>query len=150
MKRVRSPEYWSWVNMKARCSNPRATQFKDYGGRGITVCARWASSFEAFLADVGPKPGPGFTIDRIDNAGHYEPGNVRWADEATQKRNSRRNRFIEFAGERLCITDWAARLGIDFDTLDRRIKRGWPIEKALTTRRLAKGREFVLGDHRFM
>jgi hypothetical protein len=75
--------------MVDRCERPKTTSFKDYGGRGITVCAAWRHDFLAFLADVGPKPDPTFSIDRIDTNGNYEPGNVRWADKATQVRNRR-------------------------------------------------------------
>lgn len=78
--------YRCWCAMKRRCNNPNAVQFKYYGGKGIRVCARWQSSFEAFLSDMGEPP-EGMTLDRIDPNGHYEPGNCRWATDAVQKRN---------------------------------------------------------------
>jgi hypothetical protein len=78
--------------MKARCYNPKDTKYPDYGGRGIVMCDEWRNSFEAFLADVGPRPAPGLSIDRIDNDGNYEPGNVRWATHVVQQSNTRRNR----------------------------------------------------------
>lgn len=83
------PEYNTWSAMKARCSNSKTKQWMDYGGRGIRVCDRWLSSFEAFLADVGPKPSPDHSIDRIDPNGNYERGNVRWATSREQARNQR-------------------------------------------------------------
>jgi hypothetical protein len=85
----RSPEYRIWRGMKIRCCNPRSKDFPRYGGRGIRVCQRWLDSFAAFLADVGPRPAPHLTLDRIDNDGHYEPGNVRWATRSEQQQNKR-------------------------------------------------------------
>src|SRR4029077_9816353 len=75
-----------------RCRNPNDTRFQHYGGRGISICPQW-EDFAAFAKDVGPHPGPGYTFDRINNNGNYEPGNVRWADRQTQARNQRRVRL---------------------------------------------------------
>ena len=83
------PEYQSWKGMKQRCNNPRHKQFHDYGGRGITVCAKWEKSFDQFFKDVGPKPEAGYTIDRINNDIGYEPGNCRWATRLEQSANKR-------------------------------------------------------------
>lgn len=85
--------YSTWVSMKERCFNPRNKAYKNYGGRGITVCDGWKHDFPAFLAHMGDRPSPTYSIDRIDNDGNYEPGNVRWAtpsEQANNKRNSRR------------------------------------------------------------
>jgi len=84
----RSHEYDAWDSAKKRCFNPRHAAYRYYGGRGITMCEEWRSSFEAFLAHIGPCP-PGLTLDRIDNNGNYEPGNVRWATWKQQVANRR-------------------------------------------------------------
>lgn len=84
------PEYRVWKTMKSRCTSPGQQSFKYYGARGIGVCDRWRESFETFYADMGPRPGPQYSIDRINNDGHYEPGNCRWATATEQALNKRR------------------------------------------------------------
>ncbi len=89
-----SPEYRSWQAMKNRCTNKRLKAWKNYGGRGISVCARWANSFENFLSDMGPRP-EGTSLDRFpDNDGNYEPGNCRWATRKQQQANKRRRTYV--------------------------------------------------------
>lgn len=91
--RRRTPTYNTWQSMIQRCTNEKNPAWVFYGGRGITVCARW-DSFENFLADMGPRP-EGMTLDRIDSNGSYEPGNCRWADWGTQVRNRRRSTYYD-------------------------------------------------------
>ena len=88
--RPQTTEYRAWSLMKNRCLNPNDRRYSDYGGRGISVCQEWIDSFEAFFSHVGRRPGKGFSIDRINNDGNYEPGNVRWATPKQQRNNQRR------------------------------------------------------------
>jgi len=116
--------------MKKRCRGPHRS-FHLYGGRGVTVCSRW-ESFENFLADMGPRPSPKHSIDRIDSGGNYEPGNCRWATRAEQSRNTRRNVLLTFGGQTMCLEDWASQRKMRPHVLGSRIRRGWSIERALT------------------
>lgn len=101
---TKSKEYTAWISMKQRCTNPRAQNYHNYGGRGISVCAEWIDSFEAFLSHVGYAPEGGrISIDRIDNNGNYEPGNVRWATPYQQVMNRRNTKlYRRITGEMKC------------------------------------------------
>jgi hypothetical protein len=118
----------SYRHAKDRCLNASNPKYPRYGGRGIVMCQKWAESFSAFLDDMGECP-PGMTIDRIDNDGDYEPSNCRWATAAQQSRNKSNNVWIEHAGERLVLTDYAAAIGISVGTAKSRITQGRTIEK---------------------
>ncbi len=87
-----SPEYRAWVAMIQRCHNPASPKYEDYGGRGITVCNEWRESFTAFLLHIGPKPSPELSVDRVENDGGYEPGNVRWTTRLIQNNNTRKTK----------------------------------------------------------
>jgi len=127
-----TPEFRAWINMRSRCFNPKNAQFADYGGRGVTVCARWQESFADFLSDVGLRPSSAHSIDRADVNGNYEPGNVRWATRVEQNRNRRNNRVLTLGAESLPLCVWAERLGVKREAIRDRIMRGWSIERALT------------------
>lgn len=86
----KTPEFVAWCSIVQRCTNPRARVYKHYGGRGIKICDKWASSFDAFFNDVGPRPSSEHSIDRINVDGDYEPNNVRWATRNQQAQNQRR------------------------------------------------------------
>jgi len=128
-----TPEYNIWCCMLARCHNPRNPGYDNYGGRGIEVCERWRNSFAAFLADLGERPGPSYSIDRKDNDGNYEPGNVRWATATEQGRNTRANRIVVFNGSRMPLVEACEIAGVSYCTVRTRLDRlGWPVERALT------------------
>jgi hypothetical protein len=129
-----TPEYYIWCGLKQRCLNPRNKDYHKYGGRGIMVFPAWIHDFDAFLSNVGQRPGPAYSLDRYPNPnGHYEPGNVRWATYSQQNRNTRVNRLAMFDGRSQCLMAWAEDLGIGYRVLRMRIERGWSIERAFTT-----------------
>lgn len=127
----KDPAYKVWQQMTSRCRNPKATGYANYGGRGITVCARWQKSFAAFLDDVGPRPSMKHTLDRINNDGNYEPDNVRWATQQQQVENSRIIRILSFNGKKQSISAWARELGLKPNTVIHRLRKGWPVARAL-------------------
>jgi len=134
--------YKIWSAMKDRCSNPRHPQYKDYGARNITVCQRWKDSFAAFFADMGDRPAPNLTLDRLDNDGNYEPGNCAWRTRSANQNNMRSNRRVTHDGLTLTVTQWANRCGLSPSTLHYRLSLGWPFPKAISepvkTRRRSK------------
>lgn len=127
-------EYKTWGQIKRRCRNPNEKSYASYGALGIDICEEWSSSFVAFFAAVGPAPTPKHSIDRIDNARGYEPGNVRWATSVEQSRNRRNNRWMEAFGERKLLVDWSRdpRCPVSQNTFEMRIRSGWPLERAMT------------------
>jgi hypothetical protein len=127
----RSTEHVIWSSMLKRCETPTCRAWKNYGGRGIKVCARW-HDFAAFLADVGRRPSKAHSLDRVDNDGHYEPGNVRWATRSEQGYNTRVTRWLEAGGKRLTLDRWSKRIGVPAKTIRSRLYQGWPVEAAVT------------------
>jgi len=128
-----TPEHRIWRAMHNRCYNTNHTHYQYYGGRGIAICDRWRESFAAFLEDMGPKPFPEATIDRFpDNDGNYEPGNCKWSTRKEQSQNTRTTKMLTYNGVTLCQSDWARKLGITYQTLNWRIKQGWPLEKVFS------------------
>lgn len=136
MKRTRV--YGAWHSMHQRCRNTNILVYKDYGGRGIRVCERW-KSFEAFYEDMGDPPS-GYSLDRIDNSGNYEPGNCRWATWTQQNRNTRATILVAYDGAMVPLMELADRFNIPHSRLRQRLNRGWDISLALTapTRRRNK------------
>jgi hypothetical protein len=130
----RHPLYNVWTNMVRRCSDPGNRAFANYGGRGIRVCQEWAGDFEAFCRDLPPRPSPQHTIERINNDGGYEPGNVRWATRLEQARNQRSNVWITANGKTMLMRDWSRETGIPEPTLHRRLKANWTHERTVSER----------------
>ena len=124
--------YARWKSMMQRCHQPKATNYKHYGAKGIVVCERW-HDFAAFRADMGECPGHGITLDRIDNTQGYEPENCRWATIAEQNRNRSHCVQLTHEGRTMILRDWAAEIGISPNALAQRLYLGWTIERALTT-----------------
>ena len=127
--------YWVWLGMKARCYNPNRAYYKNYGGRGIGVCAQWKDSFVAFrewAESSGYKPG--LELDRRDNNKDYTPDNCQWSDRFTQANNRRNSFWITAWGEDKTAANWAkdSRCSISRVCLIARIRRGWPAEKAVS------------------
>lgn len=131
--------YMRWKSMMQRCNNPKATNYKYYGGAGIKVCARWRD-FPYFLEDMGECPGRAMTLDRIKNGIGYQPGNCRWATQASQNQN-RPSHQVRLAhdGRELTLTEWSRFTGLSINTIRSRLHRlGWPTDKALTTPTLSR------------
>lgn len=131
--RSSSDLYGIWFQMIGRCENPNHIKYSDYGGRGISVCSEWHDfwNFVKWSDSVGGRPN-GFSIDRIDVNGNYEPSNCRWANSKTQSLNKRSNRIITFNGKSKPLHEWALSLGISDQSLAKRIDKGWDLESALT------------------
>jgi len=129
----RGRTYRSWESMKSRCLNPNSQSYKNYGGRGITVCLQWVESFDRFLADMGERP-PNTSLDRIDNDGNYEPANCRWGTPRTQSRNKNNGRVIIYQGRSMLLVELSELTGVKYGLLyDRIVRHGWSVEKSVST-----------------
>lgn len=124
-----APEYGTYAAMLRRCGNPGQ---RNYAGRGIKVCRHWADSFENFLADMGSRPSPDHSIDRIDPDGNYEPSNCRWATRSTQINNRRCTPRYLYEGELLPVNEISERCGTPADLLRSRLMNGWEMQRAIT------------------
>jgi hypothetical protein len=137
------PEYAIWAGIRQRCNNPNDTEaFKLYGARGISVHPEWdiPDGFASFLAHVGERPGPGYSIDRTDNSRGYEPGNLRWATPKEQAQNRRDNHLLTIDGRTLCASEWARFAGIKVATIFARLRVGIPMEMLLASPPLPRRR----------
>lgn len=126
--------YTIWLNMKARCFNPKAASYPNYGARGITVCDEWRNSFEEFhrwAEDSGYSDG--LSLERKDVNGNYEPSNCSWITPYEQHLNRTDSHKLSAFGETHTIQEWAEKTGLKYDTIERRVNQyGWSIEDALS------------------
>lgn len=139
-----TPEFIAWKSMRSRCSNPKRKDFARYGGRGIRVCERWdrgdgvKSGFECFLEDMGPKPSPRYSLDRLDNDLNYDPQNCHWALPVQQTRNRSNTRLVEYNGETMPIARACELAGIDYMLAMNRIYKGMSPDRVFDSRDLRR------------
>lgn len=124
-------EFEAWSDMIGRCHRSTHKRFGYYGARGITVCPEWRGSFESFLGHIGSRPGPGFTLDRVDTNGNYEPGNIRWTTWKVQNRNRRNTKMVTALGRTAPLGAWVEDRGLDYNKVKWRLRKGWTPERAL-------------------
>lgn len=142
--RARAPEYRIWKGIRKRVLNKKTKAYPRYGGRGVTFCDRWGDYLK-FIEDVGKRPTPKHSIDRIDNDGHYSCGkciqcikmgwtmNCRWATRIEQQRNKSDTRWVEYNGKKATIKEWSDEIGVPYEALYFRIvTKSWPLERALS------------------
>ncbi len=133
-----TPEYWAWLSLRSRCQNSSDKSYKHYGGRGISVCARWnagdgiKTAFECFIEDVGFRPTSKHSLDRWPNKnGNYEPSNVRWATWTEQQNNKTNNHIVTWKGKPRTLAEVASEIGMRYGILHGRIYRGWSLKDAV-------------------
>jgi len=134
--------FWiKWYSMRQRCLNKNSSTYYKYGAKGIKICKEWdnficfrSDMYETYLKHVNFHGETNTTLDRIDPSGNYFKENCRWATQKQQQRNKINNRILEFKGKKRCLAEWADIVGVNQDTLERRLNLlNWSIEKALTT-----------------
>lgn len=129
----KSTEHSSWRSMKNRCCNKNHMHYKNYGARGIKICNRWKNSFQNFYDDMGAKPSPKHSIDRIDNNGDYEPENCKWSTEIEQARNRRGTKMYTYKNETKYAREWMDIYEISNNVFYRRVNQGWSFDKIIET-----------------
>jgi hypothetical protein len=133
------PEYNIWDSMLARCNNPNNAKYKDYGGRGVTVCDRWnprkGGSFKNFISDMGRRPGPLYQLDKEAvrlNCMIYGPETTRWVPMKENQRRKRNTIYLAYMGEVLSLPKWAEKTGLPPNAIRLRVRSGWSVERTLT------------------
>jgi hypothetical protein len=149
MTEMEKKAHQAWRAAINRCRNPGCTAYEDYGGRGIKVCERWENSFQAFIDDVGLPPNADLWIERINNNGNYEPGNVKWATKPEQHANRRNTRWITIGSRTLPMATWAKMAGISTVCMFKRLEYGMSGEDLLKPVNFLV-EQFDVGDGRMM
>lgn len=126
----RKPEYSIWRSVVHRCTSPDSPHWPRYGGRGIDICSRWRTSFQAFFDDMGQRP-LGLTLERVDNDKGYSPDNCVWATRKQQANNTSRTLFVVHRSETRSLQEWSALTGVKANTIRKRLREGWPVGRAL-------------------
>jgi hypothetical protein len=132
-------DYRQWLKMRSRCERPSDKDWKYYGARGVRVCERW-QTFDGFFSDMGPRPA-GMTLERIDNAKGYEPGNCEWATRDEQMGNRSNTVSIDHDGQTVTARQIARETGLPRNTVVHRIKRGWAYEDIRSPRARERQKE---------
>jgi hypothetical protein len=139
-----TPEYDTWTGMKQRCFNPETEGYSRYGGRGITVCERWKDSVENFIQDMGPRPGPEYSIERKEVDGDYEPNNCYWATMDIQQNNRRNNLVFTHDGQTRTLAQWSRHLGIPYTRLHTRLfVKKWSFEDAIQAGKFSRTGQLI-------
>lgn len=128
----KSKEFKIWAGIRNRCYNKNEPSYLNYGGRGIHMSDEWFNSFETFYQDMGPRPSKNHSIERENNNGPYCKSNCKWATRVEQANNRRTNVFYEYNGIARTLTGWARELGLNKNTLAKRLNLGWAFEKAIS------------------
>lgn len=134
------PAFAVWRSMIDRCRLPSHAAWKNYGGRGIAVCDRWAESFTNFWADMGPSYQRGLTLERKDNSLGYSPENCAWSTHKAQANNTRHSRWLDTPAGRMTVAQASAHYGVGYTTLLYRLAAGWPLDRVLSTTSSTAGR----------
>lgn len=135
-----------WCGMKRRCLNPKDKRFSRYGGRGISICPRWANSFDAFAQDMGPRPAE-HHIDRIDNDGNYEPGNCRWVTRQESVSNRSCNIYLGEGKDKITLSEHCRRTGLNYRSIQSRLRSGHSLSRALDPTPISRRGILTQGDY---
>ena len=128
----KTPLYRTWQEMKRRCQNTKRLRYRDYGARGITVCDNWLTYFENFKRDMGEKPTPSHSLERINNSLGYSPSNCKWACPEEQASNTRANKMITYLGETYPLFIWEKKFQVKRNLFKNRLLKGWSVDRAFT------------------